>query len=126
IKKDVNSQLRPLMNASCDFTVAQAKDVLAVPSEAIRAVGEKSMVTVIKDPKKPLWEKSNQEQRVVTLGVAGDNLTQVTSGLKNGDVVVTKITLPPSADAGSGGSGGPGGSGGSGKSGGGGRGLGRF
>jgi HlyD family secretion protein len=116
-KKDVNSQLRPLMNATCDFTVAQAKDVLAVPSEAIKDVGEKSAVTVIKDPRKPLWEKSNQEQKIVTLGVVGDNLTQVTSGLKKGDLVVTKITLPPGADSGTGGPGG-----GSGR----GRGLGRF
>jgi HlyD family secretion protein len=98
-KKDVNSDLRPLMNATCDFTVAQAKDVLAVPSDAIKDVGKKSTVTVIKDPKKPLWEKTNQEQKTVTLGVAGDSLTEVKSGLKKGDIVVTKIIPVAGADA---------------------------
>lgn len=107
---DVTNQLRPLMNATCDFTVAQKKNVLAVPSSAVKDEGQKSVVTVIKDPQKPLWLKSNQRQQTVQVGVVGDDLTQILSGLKQGDVVVTQTILPTDdADSGSGAAGGGGG-----------------
>jgi HlyD family secretion protein len=94
--KDVNRQLRPAMNATCDFTVAESKKVLSVPSQAVKDEGNKYVVTVIKDLKKPLWDPANQEQRTVQVGLVGDNNTEIRSGLKQGDVVVTQIILPAS------------------------------
>jgi len=94
--KDVNHQLRPAMNATCDFTVAQSKDVVSVPSQAVRDEGKKYVVTVIKDPKKPLWEPTNQEQRTVQVGLVGDSSTEIRSGLKKGDIVVIQTILPAS------------------------------
>ena len=96
--KDVNHQLRPAMNATCDFTVAQSEDVISVPSQAVKDEGKKYVVTVIKDPKKPLWEPENQEQRTVQVGLVGDTTTEIRSGLKEGDVVVTQIILPMSEE----------------------------
>ena len=92
----INSKLRPSMNTTCDFVVADQKDALSVPPEAVRDKGKDSVVTVIKDPKKPAWEKSNQVERKVKVGVLGDERTQVKSGLKAGETVVTKVTEPDS------------------------------
>ena len=97
--KNVSGKLRPQMNATCDFIVNDRPDVISVPVEAVRDKGEKSVVTVIKDPKKPLWEKSNQIEREVKVGVRGDENTQILSGVKAGETVATKITEPGGAAA---------------------------
>ncbi len=95
----INNKLRPSMNATCDFVVADEKGALSVPPEAVRDKGSDSIVTVIKDPKKPAWEKSNQVERKVVIGVLGDERTQIKSGLKAGETVVTKVTEPGSESA---------------------------
>ena len=95
--KNVSGKLRPQMNATCDFIVNDRPAVISVPVEAVRDKGEKSVVTVIKNPKKPLWEKSNQVEREVKVGVRGDEFTQIVSGLKVGETVVTKVTEPEGA-----------------------------
>lgn len=93
--EDVTSKLRPAMNATCDFTVNKSEDVLSVPSKAVKDEGKRYVVTVIKDSQKPLWEKTNQEVRAVKVGVVGDMRTEIRSGLKQGEMVVTQIILPP-------------------------------
>ena len=92
----VSAKLRPSMNATCDFVVADEKGVITVPAEAVRDKGEDSVVTVVKNPAKPNWEKSNQAERKVVVGVRGDENTQIKSGLKAGETVVTKVTEPES------------------------------
>lgn len=92
----VSARLRPSMNATCDFVVANRESALSVPPEAVRDKGEKSVVIVIKDPKKPAWDKSNQTERVVKVGVRGEQGTQILSGLQAGETVVTKTTEPES------------------------------
>jgi HlyD family secretion protein len=127
---DVDERLRPLMNATCDFEVENKEDTLKVPSEAVKDEEDASVVTVIKDPKKPLWDAANQDKRTVEVGVRGDDSTEIISGLKEGDTVVTQIIEPVSATASSvpatGGlnAGRPGGGGGGGRGGGGGGGRG--
>jgi HlyD family secretion protein len=116
---NVDSSLRPLMNATCDFLVNEKKDVLQVPTDAVKDQGKDTVVTVIRDPGKPLWEPQNQDERKVQVGIRGDNETEIVSGVKKGDTVVTQI-IEPVTDA-SGGSG-SGGSGGGRSGGGGGRG----
>ena len=92
----INNKLRPSMNATCDFVVADEKGTLSVPPEAVRDKGKNSVVTVIVDPKKPAWDKANQVERVVKVGVLGDERTQIKAGLKAGETVVTKVTKPSS------------------------------
>lgn len=91
---DVDERLRPGMNATCEFLVEEKRNVLTVPSEAVKDVGDATEVTVIKDPKKPLWVETNQEKRKVETGVRGDERTEVQSGLKEGDTVVTQVIQP--------------------------------
>jgi multidrug efflux pump subunit AcrA (membrane-fusion protein) len=131
---DVDERLRPNMNATCDFLVEEKTNVVKVPSEAVKDEEDSTVVTVIKDPKKPLWEETNQQKRPVEVGVRGDEDTEITSGLKEGETVVTQIiepvteTAPPTGvggpgmmGGGRGGFGGRGGGGGGGGRGGGGR-----
>jgi hypothetical protein len=74
---DVDERLRPGMNASCEFLVDSASNVLRVPTEAVKDANDATEVTVIKDPAKPLWETSNQEKRTVEVGVRGDEYTEI-------------------------------------------------
>ncbi len=125
---DVDERLRPNMNATCDFLVEEAENAITVPTEAVKEEEDTTTVTVIKDLKKPLWEETNQVKRTVEIGVRGDDATEVTSGVKEGETVVTQIIEPITAEtagapgAGRGGIGGMGGMGGRGGMGGGGRG----
>ena len=116
---DVDERLRPGMNATCEFLVDSASNVLRVPTEAVKDVNDATEVTVIKDPTKPLWDTSNHEKRSVEVGVRGDDYTEIlppsedkpaeppatkgdgntaapptAQGLKEGETIVTQITEP--------------------------------
>ena len=49
--KDVDSKLRPEMNATCDFLVQEKAGALTVPNAAIKEGTKGSTVTLIKNPK---------------------------------------------------------------------------
>ncbi len=91
---DVDERLRPGMNATCEFLIEYKENVLTVPSEAVRDVGDQTEVTVIKDTKKDLWDESNQDKRKVEVGLRGDERTEIIKGLKKGETVVTQIIQP--------------------------------
>ncbi|MHB1460306.1 MAG: efflux RND transporter periplasmic adaptor subunit [Armatimonadota bacterium] len=74
---------KPGMNVTCDFVVAEANDVLTVPNEAIKEGRSGSTVTVMKDGK--------QVVRKVVTGLSGPDTTEIKSGLRRGDVVITSI-----------------------------------
>lgn len=78
---DADASIRPGMTASVTIITAQAEDVLLVPNKAIRTVSGQRIVTV-------LFE-GQQISVPVTIGLAGDTMTQVTSEqLREGDAVV--------------------------------------
>lgn len=72
--------LRPGQSASVSITVAKAENVVAVPSAAVRTVDTQSTVTVLAD--------GQQETREIEVGVRGEALVEVKSGLVVGDQVV--------------------------------------
>lgn len=76
-------QLVPGMTATCEFLTLEKKDVLIVPSQAVKREGDKAYVEVKSaDPKKP--------RRVdIKVGEVGNEGTEVLEGLKEGDEVVT-------------------------------------
>jgi multidrug efflux pump subunit AcrA (membrane-fusion protein) len=78
--------VRAGMSASAEVVVEQVKDALTVSSEAISAVGGKT-VTVEEDGK--------EVTKSVTTGLEGDETTQVISGLKAGQTLI----LPEAAVA---------------------------
>lgn len=79
-----DARLKPGMNASCEFIVARADDVLFVPSEAVQeGDGGKTTVTVLAG--------EEQQVREVETGLTGGDSTEIRSGLKEGEEVITAI-----------------------------------
>jgi hypothetical protein len=74
------------MNATCDFVTTRKKSVLYVPNEAIKETDGGTVVTVI--------EKGKQVQRKVKVGISGNDYTEIVSGLREGETVVTTVLQP--------------------------------
>ncbi len=106
--------LKPGMNATCNFVVGQKEDVLTVPSAAVQSDDAGSYVQIARggkpapadpalglpaDPDTLVGVKT--ERRAVETGLVGDDATEITSGLKAGEKVVTQTIAPaaPSAAA---------------------------
>ena len=81
---DPSTDLRLGQTASVSITVGSKSDVLSVPSSAITKIGNLSTVIVRKDGKDTTTQ--------VGTGLVGDNGTEITSGLSEGDVVVLSTT----------------------------------
>ncbi len=115
--------LKPGMNATCEFVIDKKPDVLNVPNEAIHTDDNGKYVEIAKggkpapaDPKSGTPVDPNTlidvtpVRRPIETGLEGNDATEVTSGLKQGDVVITQTIEPVKQNAGSPfGGGGPGG-----------------
>jgi len=75
------------MTANMTITVAQEKNVLVVPSSAIINKNNQQIVRVITDPK----NKTYKEVSVQTGLEADGGLTEIISGLSEGQSIVTYI-----------------------------------
>ncbi|HET6454562.1 MAG TPA: efflux RND transporter periplasmic adaptor subunit [Armatimonadota bacterium] len=91
---DPDARLKPGMNATCSFVIDRQENVLIVPTEAVQDQDGKYSVTVIKGGK--------QTERRVEVGLTGDQNTEIVSGLKEGDMVVTSVIEAPGQDQGGG------------------------
>lgn len=85
---NINVPLRPGMNATCDFVVAASTDVLVVPTTAVKTTAGRAMVTVIQD--------GQLLPRRVEVGLEGEELSEITSGLNEGEQIAT--TYPASSN----------------------------
>ncbi|MEU5876967.1 HlyD family efflux transporter periplasmic adaptor subunit [Spirillospora sp. NPDC047279] len=108
---DVPSGVRIGQTATVEITTGSAEDVLYVPTAAVRTAGGQSTVTAV--------ENGAHVTRTVTIGIKGDQGTEIKSGLKEGDqIVVTSTATTTTGNTGNrfpgvgGGGGGPGGGGG--------------
>ncbi len=86
------------MTANLNVIVQQHDNVLMVPNRAVHTTGRQKTVTVIFE--------GQQIQVPVQTGLSNDTMTEITSGLRQGDVV--SLTAPAATTSG-GGPGGPGG-----------------
>jgi membrane fusion protein, copper/silver efflux system len=75
-------RLKPEMFANVTVKASPQLDAVLVPSEAIVRSGIREQVFVVREPGK-------FEPRVVTLGVSAEGMTQIISGVKPGEEVVT-------------------------------------
>jgi multidrug efflux pump subunit AcrA (membrane-fusion protein) len=74
------------MSATAEIEVERADNVLAVPINAL--IGESPEVQILRSDA----TGDNQIESVkVTLGLRGDSLVEITSGIKKGDLVITGI-----------------------------------
>jgi HlyD family secretion protein len=79
-------RLKPEMNATCDFVTSRKKNVLYVPNEAIKESDNGTMVTVL--------EKGEEVPRKVVVGIIGNDNSEIVSGLRAGETVVTAVIQP--------------------------------
>lgn len=82
---DAPAYLKPDMTVSVDLTVSAKKQVLAVPSDAVRGAGTEA-------PWVYLVQGGRLARRAVTLGIAGEGDTEIASGLEDGAEVVLSPT----------------------------------
>lgn len=76
----VDKSLRQGMTANATVTVSKATDALVVPNLAVQHAGGQAYVMV--------YSAGQQTQTPVETGVVGDQFTQVTGGLNDGEQVV--------------------------------------
>lgn len=81
--------LRIGMTAEVTLVLAEAEDVLAVPSSAVRATPEGGFVVQVHDP-----ATGETRRREVETGIASASLTEIRAGLNEGDLVVTGRAAP--------------------------------
>ncbi|MHB9025458.1 MAG: efflux RND transporter periplasmic adaptor subunit [Armatimonadota bacterium] len=84
-----DTRLKPTMNASCEFITDRRVDVLLAPNEAIQETDDGATVQVM-DGEKLVTRK-------VEVGLQGNDNSEIISGLKEGDKVVTSIIDPEAA-----------------------------
>ncbi len=75
-------RLKPEMFTNVTVKASPQVDAVLVPSEAIVRSGVRDQVFVVREPGK-------FEPRIVTLGVSAEGMTQIISGVKPGEEVVT-------------------------------------
>jgi membrane fusion protein, copper/silver efflux system len=77
-----DQRLKPEMFANVTLKASEQTDAVVVPSEAIVRSGLNNQVFVVRAPGK-------FEPRMVKLGVSAEGMTQILSGVKSGEEVVT-------------------------------------
>ena len=75
--------LKPEMTANVEILIAQKDDALTVPAEAVTRRKAQHVATVVK-------EDGTTEERTVEVGIQDGYQAEVTSGLKEGDVVLVR------------------------------------
>lgn len=98
---DPTAAVKTGMTANLNIITDQRDNVLMVPNRALRTVAKQKVVTV-------LFE-GQQIQMPVQTGLSNDTMTEIASGLKEGDVVVLSSTTTTTTGGGGGigGGGGP-------------------
>ncbi len=84
-------KFKPGMNATCEFIVDEALNVMTVPNEALlETEGEYKVRKVV---------NGEAKEFVVEVGIAGPDTTEIRSGLEAGEQVVTRVIEPEEAEA---------------------------
>jgi macrolide-specific efflux system membrane fusion protein len=80
----IPAKLKPGQTATVEVVTQRARNALFVPSATVQTAGGQSVVTVTRN--------GQQAQVTVTVGIEGDQTTQILSGLSEGDQVVIPTT----------------------------------
>jgi HlyD family secretion protein len=87
-----DSRIKPGMSINADIQTAVHQDVLTVPNSAVKIQGASNYVQIL---------VNNVVQRVpVTIGLSDDSNTEITSGLQEGQQVITQTISSASASTG--------------------------
>lgn len=98
-----DDRIKSGMSVSGAIVTDVKTDVLLVPNGAVKSAGNGSVVQTLPDVAKdvPLaptgvTSKAGPQPKPIEVGLSNDSMTEVTSGLSEGDLVVTR-TITPSA-----------------------------
>lgn len=87
LSPETSLTLRPEMTARCDIVVSAKEDVLLMPSAAFKWIGQQRLVFKVDASGNPVPIK-------ISIGLEGNTHLEIQTGLQEGDVVVTEMTLP--------------------------------
>jgi multidrug efflux pump subunit AcrA (membrane-fusion protein) len=93
-----DARIKPLMTCTADITTADIPTALTVPNAAIKTNAGSDYVEM-------LDSQGAVQQVPVKIGMANDTLTQITSGLKAGDQVITGTSTSTTTTSSGGGGG---------------------
>ena len=82
------------MTANVNITVQKSENVLLVPNRAVKTVNRQKVVTVLLE--------GRQVVVPVQTGLSGDSMTEISNGLKEGDLVVVNATTTSTSTRGMG------------------------
>ncbi len=98
--------IKPGMNASCEFIVDRKEDAVSIPNEALHtdtdgthyvdvaSGGKQAPADKGSDPDPGLLVDVKTEKRKVETGLEGNDATEITSGLKADETIVTQVIEP--------------------------------
>lgn len=76
-----NASIKPGMSITANIITESVKDVITVPSSAVKTMGNTSYVQILNN--------GVPEKRTVEVGISDDTTTEIKSGLSEGEKVVT-------------------------------------
>lgn len=90
VSKEDARYLKPEMTTHIKIIFAEKKDILVAPNAAIKYEGGRQIAYVIDE-----HQKINKVE--LTTGLRGEDYTEILSGVKEGDILATKLIMPVSA-----------------------------
>jgi len=97
-----DEEVKPGMSVSAAIIIEAKPDALLIPNSAIKSQGQTNYVEMPDDNELNLAKtnpngaafKNPLKRQMVEIGLANDEFTEIISGLKEGDIIVTKIIQP--------------------------------
>ena len=87
-----DERIKPSMSISAEIITDVKTDVLAVPSSAVKTSGNTKYVQILDSNRQP-------QNLPVEVGISNDTMTEIVSGVKAGDQIVTQTINPNSTKA---------------------------
>jgi HlyD family secretion protein len=95
-----DDQVKPGMSVSASIITEARQDVLLVPNSAVKASGDENYVEIIKDDSVSSEQttttgavsKIMPKRQIVVVGLSNDTMTEIISGIKEGDQIVTQTS----------------------------------
>lgn len=101
-----NLKLKPGLTANVTIFTSEKNDVLAVPTKALRFAPTEALLTEDEsienvDAPQKVWRQNGKvfKAYAVTTGTSNGTLTEITSGLKEGDEVIMEFSINGGAEA---------------------------
>ncbi len=101
-----DERIKPGMSVRAAIIFDAKTDVVVVPNSAVKSFGTQSYVEVVEQPgldpaqisASGITLATAPRQQLVEVGLANDSMTEIVSGLKEGEMVVTQTITPTAAN----------------------------